>query len=531
MMGAFPKQRVGASTARGEYALSPVQERMVMGRALAQVGSSEAPTSTVLLGLRQSGDFALPIVLRALNEIVRRHPCLAVSIVPNPTIPASELRAGILKYGNGAFDPGFYVQRPIPGARVTVRRIALSHMDPTGRDTEFRSIVQEERLRPFDYQTPPLMRGTLVEFGDREHVLLVSVDHIVSDGWSLRIISREFKALYECFTSGNRDLPNEAPVSYLDYVEWQHETNRNGCFAREATYWREKWRTFASQRIAVRDLPFAVQTGEPSLRQEDLSTSFSLEESQSLRAFSCQRKVTLYMCFLAAFAILMRLYIGREQIAIWTYCYNRVRPEIQNVIGYFVNRHLIGLDVNSNLSAAALLHYVRAVVCETMTHQEMPLDFLWQMLRCRPRFFDANVNLGFRRTDQTVEEAGTPLLGQGISDIKLPVTNLPGVTGLGVLVEDNGLTLSMHCRYSADRYPEGAIEQMLRDLRAILTEMVQFPEAAVSRYSTLIHQWPQPRSTKREQMGEFILLNSDLIPEVHVARVASSCRRSEEFEV
>jgi arthrofactin-type cyclic lipopeptide synthetase C len=286
---------------------------------------------------------------RALDRIVARHEALRTRF---------ELRGELPVQAIGPADTGFLL-----------RHEDLQN-DPNQRQVLPR-LLKAESAAPFDLDAGPLVRGRLVRLATERHALLVTVHHIVYDGWSLGVFKRELGKLYRAFVEGGADPLPPLLIQYPDYAAWQRRWLSGETLQAQAAYWRNK----LSGAPALLQLP----TDRPRPVQQDhcgASIGFELDDalSQSLAALSQRHGTTLFMTLLAAWAALLGRLSGQAEVVIGTPVANRMRAEVEPLIGFFVNTVALRVDLSDAPTVETLLRSVKAVALEVQQHQDLPFE-------------------------------------------------------------------------------------------------------------------------------------------------------------
>ncbi len=285
----------------------------------------------------------------ALCEIVRRHEALRATFPSRGGVP----------YASIAAEPDF----------VLHRTDVSGDGDPDG---DVLRCIQRKIATPFELDRGPLLRAALLRCGADDHVLLLNLHHIVTDGWSQRVLYSELRALYEDFVAGQPSRLSDPTVQYADFAAWQREWLRGDTLQRQLDYWR----------CQLRDLPMLeLPTDRPrpkvqSHRGGGHSFELSAQLTRRLRAVAVQHRSTPFMIALAAFYLLLHRYSGQDDFAIGIPIANRNRREIEDLIGFFVNMLVIRVDLGGDTTFAELLARVRETTLDAYTHQDLPFEKL-----------------------------------------------------------------------------------------------------------------------------------------------------------
>lgn len=307
---------------------------------------------TIRAAVRLSGHLDVGALERTLTEIVRRHESLRTTFT---TI---------------AGEPMQVVNDPTP---LALPIHDLQQLEPSAREAEAARLVAEDSQRPFDLSRGPLLRASLIRLREREHVVLLAMHHIISDGWSMGVLVREVATLYAVYVEGQSSPLPELQVQYADYATWQREWLQGEVLERQLDYWREQ----LAGAPPVLSLPLdhprpVVQT----FTGANLNFSLTKELSDGIRQLSQREGVTVFMTLLAAFQILLARYSGECDVCVGTPIANRTRVETENLIGFFVNTLVLRTPLRKEMTFRELLQQVRETTLGAYAHQEIPFEKL-----------------------------------------------------------------------------------------------------------------------------------------------------------
>ena len=317
---------------------------------LNQLDSSDVAYA-ILASFRISGPLDISVLERTLNEIVRRHESLRT------TFAAGDELLQII-----------HCDVDLP----------LRCLDLTDEsEAAVLDWLRAEAARPFDLAQGPLLRATLLRLGDAEHVLAVSMHHIVSDGWSLGVLMREASALYAAYEAGDRSPLPELEIQYADYSLWQRDWLQGAVLDRQMAYWREELRDVAT----VLDLPVDRPRGaQQSHRGAQHAVRLEAGLAKPLRLLGRRQGATLYMVLLAAFQALLSRYTGQPQVLVGSPIAGRTQREVEGLIGFFVNTLVLRGDLRGRPDFAELLRRVRETTLGAYAHQDVPFEKLVEEL-------------------------------------------------------------------------------------------------------------------------------------------------------
>ncbi|MDY7229482.1 non-ribosomal peptide synthetase [Hyalangium rubrum] len=305
---------------------------------------------------RLLGPLQVEVLERSLNEVIRRHEILRTTFVAEGGEP---------------------LQRILPQLTISLPVVALGHLPEAERQARCQELALQVAGTSFDLSQGPLLRATLVRLGAEEHVLLLVVHHIISDGWSTSIIVRELATLYESFSRHQTSPLPELSVQYADFAMWQRQHLQGEVLASQLDYWR--------RALDGSDSALKLPTDRPRPRVRTHAggkRSFRVDAAvaRQLRALGGQEKASLFMVMLAALQTLLFRYTREPQISVGTYIANRNRTEVEPLIGFFLNTLVMRTELSGNPSFRALLRRVVDVTLGAYAHQDVPFEKLLEEL-------------------------------------------------------------------------------------------------------------------------------------------------------
>ena len=285
--------------------------------------------------LRLKGALDVTALEQSLNEIVRRHESLRTTF--------------------SAVD-GEPVQVIASALKMSLPFKDLMDLPESDRENEAQRLAMEQAREPFELSQAPLLRVILLRLGPYDHVLVLTMHHIVSDGWSRGVLYRELSLLYQAYTQGKPSPLAELSIQYADFAVWQRQWLQGEVLENQLSYWKKQLEGAPAILNLPTDRPRpAVQ----SYRGANQSIELPPELTQGLKALSAQQGVTLFMTLLAAFQTLLHRYTGQNDIVVGSPIANRNRAEIEGLIGFFVNTLVMRTDLRGNPTFKELLTRVR----------------------------------------------------------------------------------------------------------------------------------------------------------------------------
>ena len=309
------------------------------------------------VAMRLVGELNETALRRTLNEIVRRHELLRTSFAMQDGVP---------------------VQIIAEQLALTLPVTDLADLPTAERESRVMQLAQAEAQTPFDLSTGPLIRSRLLRLGTAEHILLFTLHHIVSDGWSMGVLVNEVVALYAAYVQNKPSPLAELSIQYADFAHWQRQWLSGNVLQQQLDYWTEQLSGSPTLLTLPTDHP------RPAVQRYSGAThafEISAQTTAGLYALNKQTQTTLFMTLLAAFNILLGRYSGQDDICVGTPIANRSRAEIEGLIGFFVNTLVLRTQVDSAASFERLLQQVRVSTLGAYAHQDVPFEQLVEVLK------------------------------------------------------------------------------------------------------------------------------------------------------
>ncbi|HVG44169.1 MAG TPA: condensation domain-containing protein, partial [Longimicrobium sp.] len=389
---------------------------------------------------------------RSLSEIVRRHEALRTTFAEVDGSPVQ-------------------VIAPFGGFALPVED--LSGLGEADREAAVSRRAGEEARRPFDLAAGPLFRPVLLRLGAEDHLLLLSMHHVVSDGWSMGVLQRELDALYAAYREGRESPLPELPVQYADYAVWQREQLAGEVLDRQLAYWRERLAGAPELLELPTDRPRpAVQT----YRGATVPMALSPELLERLQALGRSEGATLYMTLLGAFQVLLSKYAGSEDVVVGSPIAGRTRGEVEELIGFFVNTLVLRTDLSGDPSFREVLRQVREATLGAYAHQEVPFEKLVAELQPERSMSHSplfQVMFALQNVEGQLNVSGVDT-GHVSARFDLSLTLAATPQGL-----QGGLI------YSTDLFERGTAERMLGHLARVLEQAAADADVRLSQLELL----------------------------------------------
>ena len=418
----------------------------------------DSPAYNIAAAIDLTGSLDVAALRRSLNEIVRRHEALRTTF---------------------AHRDGEPVQVIAPSLSLPVPVVNLESLPEATKDAEVRRRATEEARRLFDLSRGPLLRANVLRTEAHRHVLLVTMHHIVSDGWSMGIFIREFGKLYEAFTRGERSPLEELRIQYADFAHWQREWLTGEVLEAQLDYWKQQ----LQGAPPLLELPTskarpAIQTFRGAMLEFDLSP----ELTERLKSLGQRYGATPFMTLLAAFAVLMARYSGQKDMVIGSPIANRNRSEIEPLIGFFVNTLALRVDLTGDPTFLELLGRVRQVTLDSYSRQDLPFELLVDELQLE-RHLNRNplVQVIFILQNSPQQSLELP----GLSLKRLEIETSAVRFDLEVHLWEVSDALRGQFVYNTDLFDEATIARLSKHFQTLLICLAARPDDKISELPLL----------------------------------------------
>ncbi len=408
------------------------------------------------------------VIERIVNEIVRRHEVLRTRFEDLDGEPFQVI---------------------IPSLYVQVALFDLSSLPDHEHEAEASRLATEEACRSFDLTVGPLLRATLFRLGENDYTLLLVMHHIVCDGWSMGVFIYEFMTLYQSLMRGQPSLLHELPIQYADFAEWQRDWLKGGVLQTQLDYWKRQ----------LEDLPtLQLPTDKPrpeisSFRGARIYVPMPNAITAALKEMVKQESITLFMVLLAAFKVLLHRYTGQEDVVVGSPIANRTRPEIERLIGFFVNSLVMRTDLSGDPTFREVLDRVQQIALDAYAYQDVPFEKLVDELQPERNLSRHPL---FQVSFQIAHQAKLPWFRVLDSVESAPRLNIePGTAAIDLAFDMVELPdgLVSRIEYSTDLYNAASIERMAGHFQTLLS-------AAVSNTSQRISTLPLLTEPERLQL-------------------------------
>ncbi len=423
--------------------------------------------------MRLIGCLNVAALEQSFNEVVRRHEVLRTTFTVVDGQPLQVIATNL-------------------SFKLVV--IDLQELSQKQRETDVLRLASEEAQQPFDLTKGPLLRVTILQLAAEEYALLLTMHHIVADGWAIGVLIHEIATLYQAFSHGKASPLSEVSIQYADFAVWQRQWLQGERLETQLAYWQKQ----LGGKLPVLELPSNhprshIQTFSGA--RETLVLPKTL--SEKLKALNQRQGITLFMILLAAFQTLLHCYTDQEDIVVGTDIANRNQAETKELIGFFVNQLVLRTDLSGNPTFVELLERVREMTLEAYAHQDLPFDKLVDVLNPKR------------------ELNRTPLFQVKIvlENTQTPSLQLPGLTITSLKVENKTVQFDLLLElneteqglfgvweYNTDLFDRDSIVRLSNNFATLLNKIATHPETKLSELKIIFDELDKKEDLSREKI-------------------------------
>jgi hypothetical protein len=413
------------------------------------------PAWNIAVRFRIRGRLDIPTLQRALSEIVGRHEILRTTFSLIDGQPRQIVHAT---------------------AAIPLPLDDLSRLSQTERDAQEERVSIQEGERRFDLKNGPLIRARLLKLGEQEHMLLTTMHHIVSDGWSIGIFSDELGAHYAAFAEKRPPTVPELPFQFADYTIWQNDRMQKPALDKHRAYWKNKL-------AALPPLEIPLDHPRPALKTHNgyiLSTVLPVPLTDALAELSSKHGCTFYTTALAVLKMLVHHYTLQNDIYVGTLLAGRDRVELEPLIGLFISTVVLRTDLSGDPKFSELLDRVKKTVEEGLEHQDLHFQQLVELLRpkrdpSRPVLY--GINFIYQRDFVKPGEFA------GLTMTPVPSKSPGAIYDINFFMVQRADGWRLSCEYNYDLYDAASVNCMLGQMRNLFEQIVKTPDRRISEFT------------------------------------------------
>jgi amino acid adenylation domain-containing protein len=434
------------------YVLPPsyAQQRLWLAYQLDKDGSAY----NIIKAIGMKGDLNKEALERSINEVINRHETLRTSF---------DDEGGALRQ----------VIRGEAGLTIKVEQLEAGTREQMRKQAE--EEASREAGRGFDLSKWPLMRLRLLRVDEQEHILLIVMHHIISDGWSMGVMMRELGRIYDCYSRGEEHDLEELEIQYADYAAWQKEWLEGGELEKQMGYWREQMK--GAPPVLEIPTDYARQA-EQSYNGRGEQVVIGRETTRKLKELSRREDVTMFMSLLTAFGVLLSRYSNQKEVVVGTPMANRSRAEVEGLIGFFVNTLVMRVAVDGQESYRELLKKVKGVGLGAYANQDVPFEKLIEELQPeRDLSHSPLFQVMLALQNQPADELK-------LRDLKLEALPFEYETSkfdMTLSLTEGNERIKGAIRYKTDLFKKETIQRMARHFERLVESVVEDPDGSVSQ--------------------------------------------------
>ncbi|MEM8809423.1 MAG: condensation domain-containing protein [Cyanobacteria bacterium P01_G01_bin.38] len=430
-----------------------------------------------------TGRVDIDALQQSLQAIVERHESLRTTFPLEQGQPVQQIGAALA---------------------VTLPRIDLQSLTPAQQQAEVQRLAIDLAQQPFNLAQGPLFRARILCLGDHDSVLLWSMHHIISDGWSMGVLVRDLAALYTASTADLQAPLKVLPIQYADFALWQRQWLTGDILEQQLVYWQQK----LGGKLPVLRLPTDYPPpAVPSFRGATATVQLSANLVGQLQALGQEGGGTLFMALLAGFKTLLYAYTGQPDLIVGTDIANRNQAEVEDLIGFFVNLLVLRTDLSGNPTFRDVLQRVREVALGAYAHQDLPFAQLVQALQAQALQTEPATEISLEASRRGVTTPlfqvlfvlqNAPLQTLTLPDVTLTPLDLPSGSAkfdLALFLHETASGMTVDWNYSTDRFAAVTIERMAHQFEALLQHIVNHPDSSLESLANQVTQPPSKSSS------------------------------------
>lgn len=413
------------------------------------------PAYNVAVRFRIEGTLDVSRLEQAFNAMIRRHEVLRATF---------------------RMADGQLAQVIAPFLDIAIPVTDLRQLPSAQREIEADGLAVEEAQRSFDVATGPLIRASLIRMEDAQHILLVTTHHLVSDGWSVGLITNEVGEIYEALTLGRQPSLPDLPIQYTDFAVWQSDWLKDCNLGRQLAYWKNQ----------LRDLPtIKVPTDHPrpaTRRFQGMIESVVLprELTDAAQQLGAQNESTFFVVVLSTFKLFLHLWSKQTDFGVGTQVAGRDRTELETLIGLFINTVVLRTDLSGNPTFRELIARVREMVVQSVANQEAPFE---KVIESVNPAHDPARNPLFQVNFICQRDFVRPLTLAGLKLTAVPSKSQGALYDLNVFLVERADGWRLSCEYDTDLFEKATASRVLANYRSLLEQVLKSPQKRISEFA------------------------------------------------
>jgi amino acid adenylation domain-containing protein len=408
--------------------------------------------------MKLEGNISVPILEKSLNEIIKRHEVLRTTFITKNNKPIQIVHNELL---------------------LSIPVIVLTKMNKEEQEKQIKQIIHEETSYHFDLSTGPLLRVIVVNLNETQNILIITMHHIIVDGWSLGLLIKELSIIYNAFLKNKPSPLCDLPVQYADYAIWQRGWIKGEISEKQMNYWKEK----LTGSPTVIELPLD-KTRLKIQGYKGKREIFKIEKwkTEKIKQLSNTNNVTLFMTLLTIFKILLYRYSNQTDIVVGTPVANRKHSKIESLVGFFVNTLVLRTEVSGEISFKELVERVKKTTIEAYNNQDMPFEQIVEKVQPeRSLSYSPLFQVMFILQNQRMEEFSL----EGIEISQLESEHITSKFDITLTFSETEKGLIGNLEYNTDIFEESTIKRIMKHYERILESVINKPEERIDQIKLL----------------------------------------------
>ncbi len=415
----------------------------------------------ISIAFKLQGNLDIEILEKALNILCKRH---------------ESLRTGFEKR------EGIAVQKISKEVKIKISLVDLKESSNIEKERATKELIKAEQVQGFNLEIAPLLRVKLIIVSDTSYILLLTIHHIISDGWSLGIMTKELSIIYQSLLNKKAIKLPSLSIEYTDFSQWQRQWLQGENSAKQLNYWQKQ----LSGIPPVLELP--IKQARPPVQTflgSHKKFSIGKEITQELKKLSEDNRVTLFMTLIAAFGVLLSGYTHQDDLVMGSPIANRNQSQIESIIGFFANTLPLRIDIKNNPKFSELLERVRVTCLDAYAHQDIPFEKLVEELNPE-RNLSYNPLFQVMFALQNVPQS-TLEIPEVTTEI-IPIERHFSKFDLSLFITETEAGLTGEFEYNTDLFEPETIERLAKHYQTLLQGIIENPERKVKQLPLLTPQ-------------------------------------------
>ncbi len=367
-----------------------------------------------------------------------------------------------------------------PDMHITLDKADLQHLPQSEQAQQVDTLIQAEANRPFDLTEAPLLRASVIQLDPTSFIVTLTIHHIIGDGWSLGVLARDLTAIYNALIVGQTPTLPDLSIQYADFAHWTQAQQEGERFANHLAYWEQR----LADAPPILELPTDyVRPSVYNYTGDQVSLTLPPSLTEAIGVLSRQHQATLFMTLLTAFKMLLYRYTAQSQIVVGSPIIHRPQPELEPLVGYFLNNLVLHTDLSGEPTFRELLDKVRQTSLDAYTYQDVPYETIVQRLRPeRDLSYNPLFQVAFNLLSATIDHSQLNLADLNVETVSQSEIEAHSKFDLTLYVRPNETEIQLYLVYRTDLFRPERMNEMLTQYQHLLHQIVADPSQSISAY-------------------------------------------------